>query len=144
MQDVAVHVREAEVAALETERQPLVIEAEQVKDRGVQIVNVRAVLHRVEAEFVRAADAHAAFEAAAGEPHGEGVDVVIAAGGFAHLAHRRAAEFAAPDDDGVIEQAALLEIFDERGLALVDLLADFLEVLLQILRGPPWWSQLVS
>ena len=35
------------------------------------------------------------------------------------LDHRRAAEFAAPDDDRVLQQAALLEIRDQRGAGLV-------------------------
>ena len=37
------------------------------------------------------------------------------------LDHRRAAEFAAPDHERVVEQAALLEVLDERGAGLVGL-----------------------
>ena len=33
----------------------------------------------------------------------------------ARLAHRRAAEFAAPDDQRVVQQAALLQVLDQRG-----------------------------
>ena len=35
--------------------------------------------------------------------------------------HRRAAEFAAPDDQRIIEQTALLQIFDQRGAGLIGL-----------------------
>src|SRR5690606_37130065 len=38
--DVTVHVGEPKVAALVTERQPLVVDAEQVQQRRVQIVDV--------------------------------------------------------------------------------------------------------
>ena len=73
------------------------------------------------------------FDAAAGEPHGEGVDVVVAAGRFADLAHRRAAELAAPDDERVVEQAALLQVVDQRGAGLVDVAALRRQMLLQVL-----------
>jgi hypothetical protein len=87
---------------------------------------------RVEAEFVGFAHDCAGLHAAAGEPHGEGVDVVVAPGGVAVFTHRGAAELAAPDDERVLEQAARFEILHEGGLALVDLAADFLEVALEI------------
>src|SRR5262245_35988139 len=41
-----VHVRQAELAALEAEGQALVIEPEQVQDRGVQVVLVDGALDR--------------------------------------------------------------------------------------------------
>jgi hypothetical protein len=41
---------------------------------------------------------------------------------------RRAAEFAAPDDERLIEQAALLEILDEGGAGLVDVEAVLLQI----------------
>ena len=41
---LAVHVGQAVVAALEAVGQPLVIEAEQVQDRGLQVVDVDLVL----------------------------------------------------------------------------------------------------
>ena len=114
-------IGQTEVAALETEGQLFVIEAEEVQNCRVDIVHVGAVGDGVEAEFVGLANHRAGLSAAAGEPHGEGVNVVVTAGGIAVLAHRGAAEFAAPDDKGVFEQAALFEIGDEGGLGLVDL-----------------------
>ena len=38
------------------------------------------------------------------------------------LGHRRAAEFAAPDDERVVEHAALLQVVDQRGRRPVDFL----------------------
>ena len=64
--------------------------------RGVQVVDVDPVLDDVEAEVVGLAERDARLDAAAGQPHGEGVGVVVAAV-VAALDHRRAAELAAPD-----------------------------------------------
>src|SRR2546423_304134 len=69
-----------------------------------------------EAEFIGGAVDVAAFDTAAGHPNGEAVGVVVAAGGgLAAVAlefnRGSSAKFAAPDDQGVVEHAALLEIF---------------------------------
>ena len=52
--------------------------------------------------------------------------MVIAAVGFciAALTVDRPAEFAAPDDQRILEQAPLLEILHQRGRTLIDLLGD--------------------
>ena len=60
-----------------------------------------------EAEFVGRAVGEPAFEAAAGHPHGVAVGIVVAA--VAAFGNRRAPEFAAPDHQGGIEQAAALQ-----------------------------------
>jgi hypothetical protein len=57
---------------------------------------------------------------------------VVVAAVVAALDHRRAAEFAAPDDQRVVEQAALLEILDQGGAGLVGVLAVAGEVLLEV------------
>ena len=57
------------------------------------------------AELVGGAVGHAPLDAAAGHPEREAEDVVVAAG---PLAHRRAAELAAPEDQRVVEHPALL------------------------------------
>ena len=53
---VAVHVGQPEVAALEAEGQLRVIEAQQVQDRRLQVVDVDAVLDGDEAELVGGAE----------------------------------------------------------------------------------------
>ena len=55
MHHAAVHVRQAEIAAGVAVGKLLVIEAEQVKQRRVQIVHVDLVLRCREAELVRRA-----------------------------------------------------------------------------------------
>src|SRR5581483_8799153 len=85
------------------------------------------VFHHVEAEFISLADRDAALETAARDPHREGLVVMIAAQTAARvrvaLDHRRAAELAAPDDDGVVEQPALPEVLDQCRRSLVGRLA---------------------
>src|SRR5207248_2812181 len=78
------------------------------------------------AEVVGCAVGVAAFEAAAGDPRGEAVGVVVAADLVAAvvvLDDGEAAHFAAPVDDGGVEQAAGFEVFDEGGGGAVDLVA---------------------
>ena len=45
----------------------------------------------------------------------------------AALHHRRAAELAAPDHERVVEQAALLQILDQRRAGLIGVLAVLLD-----------------
>ena len=73
-------------------------------------------------KLVGLAERDARLDAAAGQPHREGVGVVVAAV-VAALDHRRAAELAAPDDQRVVEQAALLQVLDQRGAGLVGVAA---------------------
>ena len=47
------HVREPEITSLKTEGELGVLHPQQMKDRGVDVVNVRLVLDDIESEFVR-------------------------------------------------------------------------------------------
>jgi hypothetical protein len=98
----AVHVGEAETAALKFVSQLGVVETEQVQNGGVEIVNMNTIPDHVEAQIVGLSHHQAGFDAAAGQPHGEGIRVVIAAV-IAPLNHRGAAEFPAPDHQSVFE-----------------------------------------
>src|SRR4051812_26802745 len=102
LDDLARDVGQAEVAALGAVGQPLVIDAHQVQDRGVQVVDADAVDDRLVAELVGLAVVSPPLDAAAGQPGGKGVRVVVAAG--PPLLHdRQAAELAVADDQGLIE-----------------------------------------
>ncbi len=71
------------------------VETHQVQKGGVEVVNVDAVLHGLGPVIVGHAVSVAAADAAAGQPDGEGIGVVVAAGVFAFaLGGRSAAEFA--------------------------------------------------
>ena len=112
-----VHVGEAKIPAGVAVGQPGVIKTEQMQDRGVQVVDVDLPLDRPKAEFVRGAMHVPALDAAAGQPHGETVMVVVAAFarqvvGEAHRQFhgRRAAELPSPNHQGVVKHAALFEV----------------------------------
>jgi len=62
------NIRETVVSAGVSERQPLVIEAEQVKYGGVEVVNVDPVFGHRDAVFVGRAVDDAAFHTATGQP----------------------------------------------------------------------------
>src|SRR5262249_15733761 len=100
-------VCQAKIAALELDREALMVDAQKVQQGGVQVVDVDGILDGVIAEFVGAAVGDAALDAAAGQDHGEGTHVVVAAQvqALAALRHGRAAELAAPDDQRVVQHA---------------------------------------
>src|SRR5262249_50225411 len=120
---VAVDIGQPIIAALEAIDEPGVIEAEQMQDRRLQIVDVDLVLDHFEAKLIGLAVAVAAARAAAGQPTREAIGIVVAAEhvplGGAPFAEWCAAKFAAPNEKRRFEEPALLQVFDERGDWLV-------------------------
>ena len=97
----SVHVCEPEVAALKLKCQLCVIDAQAVKNGGLQIVDIHRILGDVVAVIVRCAIGDAWLDAAAGHPDGKASGVMIAAiivGSQFALAVHGTAEFPAPDD----------------------------------------------
>src|SRR5579872_1441693 len=93
--------RQALVQALELVDQLLVVQAQQVEDGRVDVPDMHRVLHDVVAEVVGLAVRDARLDARAREPVDEAARVMVApvvAPRQLPLAVRRAAEFAAPDD----------------------------------------------
>lgn len=120
------HASEAHVETLVFEVEALVVDAEQMHDRGIQVMHVDAVADDVVAVVVGFAVDVALFDTGSGEEEAVAAWVMIATVvGLGERALRvdGAAEFAAPDDEGVIEQAALLEVFDQSGGGLVGVTA---------------------
>ncbi len=99
-----IDIRQAHVAAGEAEGAFEVVHAEQVKDGGVQVVDVALVFDGFVAPVVGCAVGGAGLDAAAGEPDGEAEGIVVAS--VAALGEGGAAKFAGPDDQRVIQQAA--------------------------------------
>src|SRR5262245_39430800 len=80
--DSTVHVRKPSFDAVVVKREAFVVDAEKVEDGGMEIVPGDGLMHGFPANIVRAAKGHAVLEAGAGEPDGEAVHIVIAAGRF--------------------------------------------------------------
>jgi hypothetical protein len=92
-----------------------------MEHRGVEVVDGGDVFLGGVAEIVGGTVGEAALDAGAGEPHGHGFVVMIAAdGAFVALRHGCATEFAAENDERVVEEAALLQIADERHAGAID------------------------
>src|ERR1017187_1625170 len=70
--------------------EPGVIHPESVEDCGVDIVDVKPVLDRMETNLVGCPDDDSLLDAPPGHPHGEAVGVMVAA--VPLLGHGRAAE----------------------------------------------------
>ena len=117
---------EFDVEAAEGVGEAVVVDAQDVEHRGVQVAEVDRVLGDVVAEVVGAAEFDAGLDAGAGEPDGEAAAVVVAAHvGVAQdaLAKNSAAEFGEEHHERVFQQAALLQVFEECGGGLVDVAA---------------------
>src|SRR5438552_366469 len=104
--------------SLEFIREPRVIDAQAMEHSRLQIMHMNRVGDDVVTEIVGLAEADAALDAAAGEPHGEAsrmmITPVIGVRQRA-LAVNRASELAAPDHERVLKHAALFQIPDESG-----------------------------
>src|ERR1700683_2528665 len=138
------HVRQPEITAAEAVRQSLVVDPEQVQDRGVQIVHRADAVLGVNAELVGRAMHRAPLDAAPREPDAESFRMMIAA--IAPCGVRRAAELAGPEDERLVEQAALLEVLDETGDRLIGVAGVLLMPRFQVavlVPGAvrrPWWA----
>ncbi len=99
----------------------------------------------VVAQLVGGADGDARLDAAAGHPDGEAVRMVVAAQELRaapRLVHRRAAELAAPDHQGVVQQPAPLQVRQQGRDRPVHLPALVRQVLDDVVAGAvPWQSQ---
>ena len=124
--DMTMYISQPVSPALELKRKPLVIHAQLVENRGVQVVYADWILHDVISVIVSSTVYLSGPDAAAGHPDGEATRVMIATVvGWteAPLAVHCATKFSAPDHQRFIEEAALFEIKDQGGRSLIRLLA---------------------
>ena len=116
---MAVHVSEAEISARMPIGQFFVIQSQQVQNGGMPIVNVHFALDGLVPVFVGGPVAESALYPAAGHPGGVSLVVVVAP--VTSLAVWCPSEFTGPDDEGVLQEVAALEIRQEAGNGFVDL-----------------------
>src|SRR6185436_16279353 len=108
------HVREPEVATCIPEGEVLVVKAEQVQHRCVQVVNMHGLLDGLVAKLVGGAVNVSTLHASTGKPQGKAVGIVVASGAlavarFGQFDDRCSAELAAPEDQSFVQQASLLQ-----------------------------------
>ena len=129
--DVSSDVGQSEVATGIAVGELLVVETQEVEDGGVEVVDSNPTFDGLEAELVGGSVDESSFHATAGHPHREAERVMVAA--VAVLGDGCPAELAAPDHQGVVEQPSTLQVGQEPGDRLVDLLRVFLRISLLIL-----------
>lgn len=104
------------------------VEAHEMEDGGVKVGDVVAAFDGVEAEFISSAVDVTSLGSASCHDDVESVRVMVAAVAlqfsFSKLGAGGAAKFAAPDDECVVEHAAKLEVTDEGGDGLIDLVGE--------------------
>src|SRR5690348_11977021 len=99
-------VRETEIASLEAIGQTLVIDAQHVQDRRLQVEHRYRIGHHVVAEVVGLPENGSGLHAAAGHPHAEVAWMMVAPVIDLRqlpLAEHGPAELAAPDHERVVE-----------------------------------------
>jgi len=112
--------------------QSFVIQTKQVQKSGVKIVYVNRAVGDSVTEFIGSSMDMSRFHSASRHPNRKSFLVVISANialfsrhpcSARPLGHRSATEFSAPDDQSLVKQAPFLEVLDQGGNRLVDLLA---------------------
>ena len=104
-----VHVCKASFNSVVVETEPLVIDAEQMQDRRVQVVNRRNLFLRPVPEFVCRAVGVPGFHAGSCEPNGESLRIVITSI-RAFLKSRHPPKLSDKSHKRVGKKAALLEV----------------------------------
>ena len=89
------------------------IEAKDMEDGGVQIVDMHFVVLGAQPDGIGAAVSHAAFHGATREDNAVPPRIMVPAGTL--LAHGHAPEFATPNDERVLPQTACLEVIKQAG-----------------------------
>src|SRR3569623_1370459 len=107
------HVRETAVDAVVAHRQLGVLHAEEAEQGGVDVPHVGGIvtIERLVAPLIALTVGGATFDATTAEPVREHIGIVIAS--LATLGAGHAAELRGPQNERVVQQAALLEIEDE-------------------------------
>src|SRR5207249_6457636 len=120
------HVGEPMVAALELKRQPGVVDSQAVQNGGVQVMHVDGIADDVVTIIIGFSMGNARLDASSSNPKGEAAWMVVApiiVGCQLALAVNRSAEFPAPDNQRVVEQATLFQVTDKGCRRLVRITA---------------------
>lgn len=117
-QNVSMNVGQAIVATLYPKRESSVVESQQMQQRRIQVVHMHRVLCHVETEFVGRSIGNARFDTSTREPQTETAVVMVSAV-IAPLHHRCPSELSTPNDQRILQQPSLLQIFDQCGTRLI-------------------------
>ena len=116
---LAMNIGQTAFNAIVVKTEAFVIQSQQVKNGRVNIVNRDRVFHGLESEVVGGAMGIGFFDSSAGQPDRESFGVMVPTAG-ALLKGWHPAKLGAPHNQRVIQQAALLEILEQRGSRLIE------------------------
>ena len=129
------HVGQAEVATGVAKCELLVIKAQAMQHRGVQVMHTHWVFDGFEADVVGCSIGRAAFDAATCQPDTESPVIVISTGLWFTIAgqfHRRSSsKFTAPQNQCVLEHSSLFQIGHEGRDRLINFASEFAMSLLK-------------
>ena len=102
------HIGKAKIPTLKTKGQSLVVQSQQMQDRGVKIMDMNLVLDNMKAKIIGLSERDSRLDTAARQANGKCVWMMIAPVAMVTIDHRCPAKFTTPDNQGVIEQSAIL------------------------------------
>ena len=105
-------------------------QAEAPADGGKEVLRAGLLVGHRHAFLVAGAVDEAAFDTATGEQSGEDLRMVVASAIAVDFG--ATTEFGTEHDEGAFEQAALLEVFEQRGERLVELGAVFIKAVVDV------------
>ena len=118
LDDFSVDVGKSELAALKAIGEAFVVDAEEMKDRCVKVVNVDGVFKDVVAIVVGFSDSDSFFDSCSSHPHAEALGMMITSVIFASqfsLTVGGSTKLSTPDEKSILQHATLLEISEESG-----------------------------
>src|SRR3954470_3884740 len=123
----AADIRQAEVPALVFVSEACMVDAQSMKNGSVHVVNMSWLRRNVIAVIIGFADTHSRLHAAPRHPHGEAARVVISSIRLRcelTLTVHGSSEFAAPNDQGVLQHVPLFQVLDQRSASTIGVAAE--------------------
>ena len=117
----AMNIGQAEITSRMVVGESLMVEAHQMKNGGMPVMNMNTTIHRLGPVFIGRSMFDSTLDPATGHPHREPLGVVIPP--IVVLSIRRTTEFSAAQNEGVFKHATLFEIGEQAGDRSVDLRA---------------------
>ena len=114
---LSVYVGQAEVSPRVSVRQAFVVQAHEVQDGRMEVVDVGSIFDGSQPKYIGSAIAETGFDSATGHPDRETVVIVVTP--FLAFGSRGSAKFSSPQDQRLVEQSALFKIREQRGNSLV-------------------------
>ena len=117
--DVTVNVGQTSMRTIVIIGQPLMVQAEEMQDGRVEVMDVHHVFDGLVAEFIGRAEAETSLHARTGQPRGETLRVMVATFS-SFLKRRHPAEFRGPEDERIIQQSTRFQVDQKRRARAVE------------------------